>query len=91
VEAATASCERIYMTLTIALSLKCIYKALLTLADVTMCLYRNPASTPNRKQCRCRIIVARKNFLERQKHSRKKPREEPGSEGSSFGCAGWRL
>jgi hypothetical protein len=37
-------------------------------------------TTPNSKQCRCRSMVARKNSLERQE-PRKKPREEPGSEG----------
>ena len=36
--------------------------------------------TPNSKQCRCRSTGARKNSLERPE-PRKKPREEPGSEG----------
>jgi hypothetical protein len=55
-------------------SIKCIYKALLTSADVTKCYTETQPKTPNSKQCRCRTIS-----LKRQE-SRKKPREEPGSE-----------
>jgi hypothetical protein len=36
--------------------------------------------TPNSRQCRCRSTLARKNSKEMQE-PRKKPREEPGSEG----------
>ena len=89
------------------LSIKCIYKALLTSADVTKCCTKTQPKTPNSKQCRCRSTVARKNSLERLK-PRKKPREEPAYEGwpvlfwqqimSSIwqedipgGCTGWRL
>ena len=54
-------------------SIKCIYKALFTSADVTKCYTET-------QQCRCRSTVARENSLERQE-PRKKPREEPGSEG----------
>ena len=61
-------------------SIKRIYKALLTSADVTKCCAETQPKTPNSKQCRCRSTVARKNSLERQEF-RKKPREEPGSEG----------
>ena len=61
-------------------SIKCIYIALLTSADVTKCCTETQPKTPNSKQCRCRSTVARKNSLERPE-PRKKPREEPGSEG----------
>ena len=44
------------------------------------CYTETQPKTPNSKQCRCRSTVARKNSLERQE-PRKKPREEPGSEG----------
>ena len=54
-------------------SIKCIYKALLTLADVTKCYTETQPKIPNSKQCRCRSTVARKTSLERQEH-RKKPR-----------------
>jgi hypothetical protein len=59
---------------------KCIYKARLTSADVTKCCTETQPKTPNSKQCRCRSTVARKNSLERPEF-RKKPREDPGSEG----------
>ena len=62
------------------LSIKCIYRALLTSADVTKCCTETQPKTPNSKQCRCRSTVARKNYLERQEPS-KKPREVPGYEG----------
>ena len=61
-------------------SIKCIYKALFTLADVTKCCTETQPKTQNSKQCRCRSTVTGKNSLER-KEPRKKPREEPGSEG----------
>jgi hypothetical protein len=61
-------------------SINCIYKALLTLADVTKCGTETQPKTPNSKQCRCRSTVARKNSLERSE-PRKKPKEEPGYEG----------
>ena len=61
-------------------SIKCIYKALFTSADVTKCYTETQPKTPNSKQCRCRSTVARKISLKRQE-PRKKPREEPGSEG----------
>ena len=61
-------------------SIKCIYKALLTSADVTKCCTETQLKTPNSKQCRCRSTVARKNSLERPE-PRKKPRVEPGYEG----------
>ena len=61
-------------------SIKCIYEALFTSADVTKCCTETQSKTLNSKQCRCRSTVARKNSLERPGH-RKKPREEPGSEG----------
>ena len=64
---------------TINQSIKCIYKALFTSADVTKCCTATLPKTPNSKQCRCRSIVARKNSLERPE-PRKKPREEPSSE-----------
>ena len=54
-------------------SIKCIYNALFTSADVTKCYTEIQPKTPNRKQCRCRSTVARKNSLERPK-PRKKPR-----------------
>ena len=60
--------------------IKCIYKALLTSADVTKCCTETKPKTPNSKQCRCRSTVARKNSLERPE-PRKKPREELGYEG----------
>ena len=60
--------------------MKCIYKALLTSCDFTKCCTETQPKTPNSKQCRCRSTVARKNSLERPE-PRKKPREEPGSEG----------
>ena len=60
--------------------IKCIYRALLTSADISKCCTETQPKTPNSKQCRCRSTVARKNSLERPK-PRKKPREEPGYEG----------
>ena len=60
-------------------SIKCIYKALFTFGDVTKCCIETQPKTPN-KQYRCRSMVARKNSLE-WPEPRKKPREEPGSEG----------
>jgi hypothetical protein len=63
-----------------AVSIKCIYKALLTSADISKCCTETQPKTPNSKQCRCRTTVARKNSLERPE-PRKKPREEPGYEG----------
>ncbi|XP_071201763.1 lysozyme g-like [Salvelinus alpinus] len=60
--------------------IKCIYKALLTSADISKCCTETQPKTSNSKQCRCRSTVARKNSLERP-DSRKKPREEPGYEG----------
>ena len=41
---------------------------------------QKPSLNPKQQQCRCRSTVARKNSLESQE-SRKKPREEPSSEG----------
>ena len=61
-------------------SIKCIYKSLFTSTDVTKCYTETQPKTTNSKQCRCRSTVARKNSIERQE-PRKKPREEPGSEG----------
>jgi hypothetical protein len=61
-------------------SINRIYIALLTSADVTECCKETQSKTPNSKQCRCRSAEARKNILERPE-PRKKPREEPGSEG----------
>ena len=61
-------------------SIKCIYKALVTSADVTKCCTETQPKTPNSKECRCRSTVARKNSLE-MPEPRKKPREEPGYEG----------
>ena len=61
-------------------SIKCIYKALLTSADVTKCCTETRPKTPNSKQCRCTSTVTWKNFLERPE-PRKKPRVEPGYEG----------
>ena len=61
-------------------SIKCIYKALFTLAGITKCCSETQPKTSNSKQCRCRSTVARKNSLERQE-PRKKPREEPSTEG----------
>jgi hypothetical protein len=54
-------------------------KLFFTSADVTKCCTETQPKTPNSKQCRC-STVARKNSLEREE-PRKKPREEPGSEG----------
>jgi hypothetical protein len=62
--------------------MKCIYKDLLTSADVTKCCTETQPKTPNSKQCRCRSTVARKNSPERQE-PRKKRKEEPGFEGWS--------
>ena len=56
-------------------SIKCIYKALFTSANVTKSYTETQPKSPNSKQSRCRSTVARKNSLERQE-----PREEPGSE-----------
>ena len=56
--------------------IKCIYKALLSSADISKCCTETQPKTPNSKQC----TVARKNSLERPE-PRKKPREEPGYEG----------
>ena len=64
----------------LARSIKCIDKALLTSADVTKCCIETQPKTPYSKQCRCRSTLSRKNSLERPE-PRKKPREEPGSEG----------
>jgi hypothetical protein len=64
------------------LSIKCIYKALLTTTDVTKCCTEAQSKIPISKQCRCRSTVARKNSVERPE-PRKKPREEPGCEGWS--------
>ena len=61
-------------------TIKCIYKALLTSADVTKCCTETQPKTTNSQQCRCRSAVARKNSLERP-GPRKKPVEEPGYEG----------
>ena len=58
----------------------CIYIALRTSADIPKCCTETKPKTPNSKQCRCRITVARKNSLERPE-PRKKHREEPGYEG----------
>ena len=55
-------------------SIKCIYKALFTSADVTKCYTETQPKTPNIKQCRCRSTVARKNSHESQ-DPRKKPRK----------------
>ena len=57
-------------------SIKFIYEAILTSADVTKCSTETQPKTPNSKQCRCRSMVARENSLERPE-PRKKPREEP--------------
>jgi hypothetical protein len=65
--------------ISIHFSIKCIYIALLTSADVTKCCTETQPKTLNSKQCRCRSTVARKNSLERPE-PRKKPREEPGYE-----------
>ena len=61
-------------------SIKCIYEALFTSADVTKCYTETQPKIPNSKQCRRRSTVARKNSLESQ-DPRKKPKEEPSSEG----------
>ena len=60
--------------------MKCIYKALLTSADVTKCCTETQPKTLNCKQCRCRSTVARENSLGRPE-PRKKPRDEPGYQG----------
>ena len=65
---------------TLTQSIKCIYKVLLTSADVTKCCTETQVIPPNNKQCRCRSTVARNNSIERPE-PRKKPREEPGYEG----------
>ena len=67
-------------TLSINQSIKYIYKALFTSADVTKCCTETQPKTPNNKQCRCRSTVARKSSPERPE-PRKEPREEPGYEG----------
>jgi hypothetical protein len=61
-------------------SIKCIYKALFTSANVTQFCTETQAKTPNSRKCRCRSTVARKNSLERAE-PRKKPREEPDYDG----------
>uniref|UniRef100_A0A4W5MVK1 Uncharacterized protein n=1 Tax=Hucho hucho TaxID=62062 RepID=A0A4W5MVK1_9TELE len=55
-------------------SIKCIYKALLTSADVTECCTETQPKTPNSKQCRCRSTVARKYSLERTEPRKKHKR-----------------
>ena len=60
--------------------IKCIYKALLTSADILKCYTETQPKTPNCKQCRCRSTWLGKTPLERPE-PRKKPREEPGYEG----------
>jgi hypothetical protein len=63
---------------TINQSITFIYKALFTSANVTKCYTEmQQRLTPNSNQC---STVPRKNSLEQQE-PRKKPREEPGSEG----------
>ena len=56
-----------------------IYKALFTSADVSVYSETQP-KTPNSKHCGCRGMVARKTALESHE-PRKKPREDPCSEG----------
>ena len=65
-------------------SIKCIYEALFTSADVIKCYTETQPKTQNSKQCRYRSTVARKNSLESQE-----PRKRGGQ--SSSGCAGWKL
>jgi hypothetical protein len=81
------------------ISIKCIYKALFTSADVTKCCTETQPKNPNSKQCRCRSTVARNNSQERPE-----PRPEPRKPNlrnlernralrdglSSSGCARWR-
>jgi hypothetical protein len=73
-------------------SIKYIYEALFTSADVTKCYKEIQPKTPNSKQCRCRCTVARKNSLEWQEPRKNLERNQAlrGSQSPS-GCAGWRL
>jgi hypothetical protein len=76
-------CTCIYfglLSLFVSNQIKCIYIDIITSADIPKCCTETQPKTPNSKQCRCRSTVARKNSLERPE-PRKKPREEPGSEG----------
>ena len=68
------------------LSIKCIYKALFTSADVTKCYTETEPKTPNSKQCRC-STVARKNSPEGSNLGRNLERNQAlGGGQSSSGC-----